>query len=366
MDEIIELTLEGLQEKTRKTNESSPRVAVYDVIAMVKRCDNNYAGQIYMRLMKAGKVPECEEVEQELVPASCMNQDSSIWGGNRKPVRVASASEMVQILMQLPGATIFKQNCADVIARYLGGDTSLVADLVTNRAAQELMADKEPDHPMRIFGEEVEARGTPRGFEDMIASAIERGIRQGLERAGEILQLGQTDTNKRLNVIEEQLRKIPEYGPRIEISRGFPVKPNALEDIGIKLEAAEDTQRFAEFGLPTSTFLQEMLPDENVTRVNACFSKLLKKRRIGLFCKKPEENKIYLVYNQGAWRIAYFEDDRELMEQVLAEPAMKETIKRQFGEPNQDQDSKRRPTLDKWCAQHPPGASGSSCDNAPR
>ena len=366
MEEVAVLTLEGLQRKARKTIEDPPRIAVYDMIAAAKGRDNKYASSLYLRYLEEGKVPPCEEVEPDLISSNTGNQAFGHGGGNRKKIRVATAREMVQIMWALPGETVFKQNCADVIVRYLGGDTSLVADLVTIRAAQELMADKEPDHPMRIFGEEVEARGTPRGFEDMIASAIERGIRQGLERAGEILQLGQTDTNKRLNVIEEQLRKIPEYGPRIEISRGFPVKPNALEDIGIKLEAAEDTQRFAEFGLPTSTFLQEMLPDENVTRVNACFSKLLKKRRIGLFCKKPEENKIYLVYNQGAWRIAYFEDDRELMEQVLAEPAMKETIKRQFGEPNQDQDSKRRPTLDKWCAQHPPGASGSSCDNAPR
>ena len=77
-------SLENLQRRVRKTNENPPRAAVYDVIAAVKNCDPNYAGQIYKRLLDAGKVPECAEVDQVLVqplgPCKCMNQEGGQWG----------------------------------------------------------------------------------------------------------------------------------------------------------------------------------------------------------------------------------------------------------------------------------------------
>ena len=52
------------------------------------------------------------------------------------------------------------------------------------------------------------------------------------------------------------------------------------------------------------------------------------------------------MYQQGAWRIAYFEDDRELMEEVLQAPAMQETIKRHLGDmPTEGERNKWRQTL---------------------
>ena len=58
---------ENLQRRVRKTSENPPRATVYDVIAVAKNCDQNYAGQIYKRLLDAGKVPECAEVDLVLV-----------------------------------------------------------------------------------------------------------------------------------------------------------------------------------------------------------------------------------------------------------------------------------------------------------
>ena len=106
-------SLENLQRRVRKTNENPPRAAVYDVIAAVKNCDQNYAGQIYKRLLDAGKVPECAEVDQVLVQplgsCTCMNQEGGQWGGNRKPVRVATVNEMVQILALAAGQVPLQQ-----------------------------------------------------------------------------------------------------------------------------------------------------------------------------------------------------------------------------------------------------------------
>ena len=109
--------MEGLQQGVRKTNEHPRRVAVYDVIALLKKCDNNYAGQLYSRLLQEQKVPKCEKVGQDLIHANSINQDFGHGGGNRKKVRVATAQEMVQIMWALPGETAFKKNCADVVVR---------------------------------------------------------------------------------------------------------------------------------------------------------------------------------------------------------------------------------------------------------
>jgi hypothetical protein len=140
------------------TIEEPPRIAVYDMIAAAKGRDNKYASSLYKRYLEEGKVPACEEVEPVLISSKVGNQVFEHDGGNRKKVRVATAREMVKIMWALPGETAFKQICAVVIVRYLRGDTSLVADVLANRAVQEQMADESPDHPMRIFGEEVQAR----------------------------------------------------------------------------------------------------------------------------------------------------------------------------------------------------------------
>ena len=97
---------------------------------------------------------------------------------------------------------------------------------------------------------------------------------------------------------------------------------------------------------PPPTFLQEKLSEKKVARVNACFANILKKRRIVLYHEDAEEQKIFIVYHQGAWRMAYFEDDRALMEEVLQAPAMQETIKRHLGcVPTEEERNKRRQTF---------------------
>lgn len=109
-----------------------------------------------------------------------------------------------------------------------------------------------------------------------------------------------------------------------------PSQPDELVEKGIKMETDEDFQRWKDFGLPTSTFLSGKFPGKNVAKVNSCFAKSLKKRRLELYDEDPDENKFFLMFHQGAWRTAYFEDDRDLMEEVVATTCMKQTIKRHW------------------------------------
>ncbi len=82
------VTLESLSQDARRTNETPPRVSVYDVIATAKNCDGKAAGQTFRRMLEAGAVPECEDVTQNLLQADCSNQMAH--GGARKPVLVTS------------------------------------------------------------------------------------------------------------------------------------------------------------------------------------------------------------------------------------------------------------------------------------
>ena len=146
--------------------------------------------------------------------------------------------------------------------------------------------------------------------------------------------------------MEEQLRKVQEYGPRIEMSRAFPSRPDSLLEFGIKLQEETDLQRLREYGLPVTNFLREKFPEKKISRISTCFSKTLKQRRLELYREDPDEHRIFLLYHQGQWRIAYFEDDRPLMEEVLATPVMQETIQRLLGVvATEGENNKRRQTL---------------------
>ena len=328
---------ENLQRRVRKTSENPPRAAVYDVIAVAKNCDQNYAGQIYKRLLDAGKVPECAEVDQVLVQplgsCTCMNQEGGQWGGNRKPVRVATVNEMVQILAQLPGNCHFNKACEEVIAKFLD-----VAPRDPDAVKFIDVADpgKEDQGTTRSW---QEGSGAPPWFREAIADAVATGIEQGVKAT-------QAAYAEQLQGLERELQKVSEYGPRIEMSRAFPSRPDELLDLGIKLRAGTDLKRLREYGLPVTTFLQEKFPEKKISRISTCFSKTLKQRRLELYREDPEEHRIFLLYHQGQWRIAYFEDDRPLMEEVLATPVMQETIQRLLGVvATEGENNKRRQTL---------------------
>ena len=164
---LAEVTLEGLTRKVRRTNENPPRAVLYEFIAAVKSCGLDYANKIYSRLLKEGRVPECEEVEPNLIRTNCPDQDSrdlrvesGHGGGDRKLVRVATAEDLNIILMALPGNFEFKKNISKLVTRYLGGDETLISEIHRNRTAQERLARDDPEHPARIYGETVEAAAT--------------------------------------------------------------------------------------------------------------------------------------------------------------------------------------------------------------
>ena len=311
MDELALLTLDGLQQYARRTAEAPPRVAIYDVIALVKKCDQKYAGQTYLRLLDAGAVPICEEIGQELLHANCVEQAQSHAGGNRKPVRVATASEMLQILTQLPGNREFKKNSADVIVKFLGGDGKLMEHVATNRAAQEQLSRDDPFNLMRIFGEDVEMRATKHHLGEVPANGTCGATMAELVR-------------EQCNAAESRFKEFV----RKELQRTHPwdfqkhaSRQNSLVGIGVVVEGEELTELDSdEHVVRIIDFLKERLsPDtwkKHGNKLKNIFAVELKKHKVEQY--ETDGHPLFIARNQGEFRIIYTEAEHELMTTVFS------------------------------------------------
>ena len=160
------LSLEAITENVRKTPDGL--LSVYDVIAAVKGCSQSYAGQVYLRLLAEERIPE--------FPCLLLQNAGPKRGGARLPTPFADARGIVQLVWALPGKSDFRRQCADVCVRYLGGDTTLVDEIFQNRAAQEVLAREQPDHPVRVFGETVETEATKRKREELTITQLDAQI----------------------------------------------------------------------------------------------------------------------------------------------------------------------------------------------
>ena len=80
-------------------------------------------------------------------------------GRRNKTTPVADATTVVKLILLLPGeqAAKVREQASMVFVRFLGGDRSLVRDVLQNREMQELLRREAPEHWARFFGQAVEA-----------------------------------------------------------------------------------------------------------------------------------------------------------------------------------------------------------------
>jgi len=131
-------SLAGLDENTvtriRRTAESPPRVSVIDVICVITGSSPRDSSKTHSRLCEA--YPEVSSI--------CRHFQFDGRGQRNTPV--TDAVGITQILWLLPGraAAAARQSAAKVVVRYLGGDVSVIAEIMANR---DMQAQIEPDHP---------------------------------------------------------------------------------------------------------------------------------------------------------------------------------------------------------------------------
>ncbi len=99
-------------------------------------------------------------------------------GRRNKETPVADATTVVKIILLLPGeqAAKVREHVSEVFVRFLGGDASLVREVLQNREMQELLRRDAPEHWARFFGEAVEAaadEASPPPSQEMMQRACE-------------------------------------------------------------------------------------------------------------------------------------------------------------------------------------------------
>ena len=141
----------------RKTPERPPRVAVYDIIEVVSHAAK--PRNVWYDLVD--RHPDVASLQGVFQFA----------GQGQRPTPVTDARGLVTIVNLLPGAKAarFRAKGADIVVRCLGGDETLVAEILRNR---ELQQDLPEDSPLRIFGEDVEAAG----FTPVSIAAVARDV----------------------------------------------------------------------------------------------------------------------------------------------------------------------------------------------
>ena len=138
---IFEITNENIT-TIRKTNETPPRISILDVINIILHQTSKNSCITYRRL-------------NALYPDTTSNR---VWKfpNSKRPSPVTDIRGIVEIIMLLPGrrAAEVRKKSADTLVRYLGGDPSMVNEIMANRRMQESLPD---EHPLRVFGETVES-----------------------------------------------------------------------------------------------------------------------------------------------------------------------------------------------------------------
>ncbi len=169
-------------QQVRKTAEDPPRVSVYDTLGVITGYAQEDRHKLFHRL--------CEQFPE--VRTVCTYFKFS--GRGQRDTPVTDAEGIVQIIMLLPGraAAIARQSAANVVVRYLGGDVSLVREIMANR---DMQAQLEPEHPASIFGQSVRQGPSPYEIE------MARNTRmQALSAAFQLAQAIDSTSQARLRV----------------------------------------------------------------------------------------------------------------------------------------------------------------------
>ena len=109
----------------RKTNELPPRVSVIDVASVVTGHDAHYAGETVRNIRK--KFPD---IHNRIGDHTFSDARGSKRG---KTTPVIDARGIIEIVMLLPGeqAARVRRQAAELLVRYLGGDLSIVDEIIS-------------------------------------------------------------------------------------------------------------------------------------------------------------------------------------------------------------------------------------------
>ena len=217
------------------------------------------------------------------------------------------ARDLVMLLWRLQGNEEMTRNSASVLVRYLGGDLSLVDEVLQNHAAQLRLAEEAPEHPARIFGEAVEGAGwsvLAPAATAAIAAAVTAAVKDAVNAANE-----RYDDRLVQEVQRTHVWSFSKASWRDELAKVGRVIG------GSELAQLDDDEHV----VSATDFLRDQLSAgvwaTHGRKVKSLFTLELKRAKLAE-CER-EGIPPYVAFNQGEHRIVYTEADHELMEQVL-------------------------------------------------
>ena len=158
-------------------------VSVYDVIRAIKDCNQQDAAKEYKRL--------CDTYGDRWAICPPVNfADSRGRVDPNRKTPVANAPTIVRLIFYLPGqmAKRVVVQASEIFVRFLGGDVSLVQEVMRNRQLQDTLREKDRDHWARLFGEYVEASAgsapPPVPQRELVQKACEAVVQAAIRREG--------------------------------------------------------------------------------------------------------------------------------------------------------------------------------------
>jgi len=126
--------------------------------------------------------------------AKCSQVSFGGRGGNRQSLVPNDLATLIEIIFLLPGraAAQVRQEAAKIFVRYLGGDLRLIQEVEHLHHVQNFLREHAPEHPLRAFGEAVNAENATVQAKRTALDLLELDVREGELKARLELAQGQT------------------------------------------------------------------------------------------------------------------------------------------------------------------------------
>ena len=133
-------------QQVRKTKDN--RISAIDVAAALTGKNHRAASKDVMNIRD--RHPELKD----------SLHDYKFPGKRQRDTPVCDVRALTELVFLLPGkhAARVRRQAAEIFCRWLGGDLSIIEEVCRNRGIQAELAARQPEHPLRPFGEDVEQK----------------------------------------------------------------------------------------------------------------------------------------------------------------------------------------------------------------
>ena len=294
--------------RVRKTAEVTSRLSVIDVASALTGLDaHNTAEQIRVLFVKHPEV-------------GAKISHFKFVGRGQRDTPVADLSAIIEIIFLLPGRRAAGVRCeaAKIFVRFLGGDLRLVDEVQNLAHVQAFLRENAPEHPLRAFGEAVEAaeRGGAAAEMELVLGHRKRMLDLEYETAqkkacSDALKLQAEDRKVQV----ETYVGCFELVARLGVSPGDRDRLHLLDLVGSELRSSAAPQR-KELSVRSFLVAKKVIPKEYETTFGKKLAALKRAslRAAGLPQELP--TKTIEVNGQVVQANLYFSEDEGLFEEA--------------------------------------------------